>query len=132
MVPERYYRFFHFDSWIYVAASDEGTSSREGHVKQRISLKHKIMPVFVAREDFVKGSGKAFDPKFVDIMLRIIDAESGDLMQEDRTSLHGNTNLSDLVFHFSVTIDSKSIIYESIVKHSKVTLAGCVLSSRTA
>ena len=46
MVPERYYRFFHFDSWAYVEGGDEAISCREGHVKQRISLKHKIMLVF--------------------------------------------------------------------------------------
>lgn len=40
-------------------------------------------PFFVAREAFVKGSGEAFDPKFAQIMVRIIDEENGDAIQRD-------------------------------------------------
>ena len=34
-------------------------------------------PFFVARERFIKGAGEEFDPVFANIMVRIIDSESG-------------------------------------------------------
>lgn len=40
-------------------------------------------PFFTAREAFVRGSGEAFDPKFAQAMIRIIDEENGDAMQRD-------------------------------------------------
>ena len=40
-------------------------------------------PVFIARESFVKGAGEEFDPKFANLMIKIIDQDSGDSMQED-------------------------------------------------
>ncbi|MBO4902725.1 MAG: HD domain-containing protein [Lachnospiraceae bacterium] len=39
-------------------------------------------PQFVARERFVKGAGEEFDPVFADIMVKIIDSESGSILQE--------------------------------------------------
>ena len=35
-------------------------------------------PSFVVREAFIKGSGEQFDPKFADIMVKIIDEEAGE------------------------------------------------------
>ena len=40
-------------------------------------------PVFIARESFVKGAGAEFDPKFANLMIKIIDQDSGDSMQQD-------------------------------------------------
>ncbi|MCR5094643.1 MAG: HD domain-containing protein [Lachnospiraceae bacterium] len=39
-------------------------------------------PSFVAREAFVKGAGETFDPEFADIMVKIIDMDSGAQAEE--------------------------------------------------
>jgi len=49
-------------------------------------------PDFVAREAFVKGSGEEFDPKFAEIMIKIIDEDSSKKMYQD--SLKVETELS--------------------------------------
>ena len=40
-------------------------------------------PDFVAREEFIKGGGVKFDPKFADIMVGIIDANSADRKEKE-------------------------------------------------
>ena len=40
-------------------------------------------PDFVAREAFVKGGGAEFDPKYADLMVRIIDEESRERIHDD-------------------------------------------------
>ncbi len=40
-------------------------------------------PAFVAREAFVKGTGTSFDPKYADLMIKIIDAEAREKTEEE-------------------------------------------------
>nr|MCR5775160.1 HD domain-containing protein [Lachnospiraceae bacterium] len=49
--------------------------------KKRYRAAH---PSFEAREAFVKGAGEEFDPVYADIMVKIIDSESGEITQESR------------------------------------------------
>ncbi|MBO4374388.1 MAG: HD domain-containing protein [Lachnospiraceae bacterium] len=37
---------------------------------------HEAVPDFIAREALVKGSGEQFDPRFADLMIKIIDGEN--------------------------------------------------------
>ncbi len=40
------------------------------------------MPYFLAREEFLKGAGEAFDPTFADVMVKIIDSDSNEKAEE--------------------------------------------------
>ncbi len=51
-------------------------------MKTDTSYGHK-MPDYVVREVFVKGSGEDFDPKYADIMIKIIDEESKESNAKD-------------------------------------------------
>ena len=44
-------------------------------------------PIFLAREAIVKGSGEAFDPKYAEIMLRILDEDSSAKIQNEAEQL---------------------------------------------
>ena len=58
-------------------------------------------PVFIARESLIKGAGAEFDPEFANLMIKIIDHDSSDQMQNDLAEVE--TELSCKVYRDQIT-----------------------------
>lgn len=59
-------------------------------------------PDFMAREAFFRGAGEEFDPKFAEIMIRIIDADSSDKTAKDTEKIEKSITCDKYRDHISI------------------------------
>ena len=62
------------------------------------------LPGFVAREEFIKSAGEDFDPVFADIMVKIIDSESGARTIEEASELETDISCEEYREHITTGI----------------------------
>ncbi|MCR5799219.1 MAG: HD domain-containing protein [Lachnospiraceae bacterium] len=68
----------------------------DAYVTMRTKKRYReARPDFVAREAFVKGSGVEFDPKYADIMVKIIDKDNESAMQEESQKVENEISCRD-------------------------------------